>query len=254
MKRTLLAFGDSHTAGAEILERYSYECFDRSYAAYVANYYKFDYKNFSQAGCGNDWLIHRFNKEIKSAIKNKEDVFVLFNFCESSRMFFEDKGDLTVHFYPSLLDKKYYKEVENSFIKKGEEDTDFFKDLKRLLPVYEDYLRDNTLESLDLKSLTQVQYIQKICIENNIPFVFHSSCQWYSGSWDDILEQNYYGHNKKFNFNFSYSNYSFWGRATTNERWKHLQKEHRWSEHYPEEYHRHYASLLINFINNQGIL
>jgi len=255
MKRTLLAFGDSHTAGAEILERYSYECFDRSYASYVAKYYKFGYENFSKAGCGNDWLLKKFNERIKTIVENKEKVFVLFNFCESSRTFFEDKGKLTVHFYPRLLDNNHFKKVEKSFILRGEEDTEYFQDMKRLRKTYFQYLKDNDIDQLDKKSLYQVEYIQKICLRYNIPFIFHSSCQWYNGSWDSILEKNYYGLDKNNkDLDFLHRNYSFWGVATNSLKWRHLRTQERWKEHYPEEYHRHYASRLAHFINEQKIL
>ena len=80
MTRTLLAFGDSHTAGAEIEKQYELWYYEKAYPSYIAKYFGFEYKNYAYPGGSNDWALVQFHKAIKSSIKNKEDVFFLFNF------------------------------------------------------------------------------------------------------------------------------------------------------------------------------
>ena len=87
MKRTLLAFGDSHTAGAEIDELYSASCYERAYPAHIAKHYGFDYENFAVSGGSNDWLIRQFMIRIQKSLIKNESVFVLCNFCDPSRTY-----------------------------------------------------------------------------------------------------------------------------------------------------------------------
>jgi hypothetical protein len=270
MTRTLLAFGDSHTAGSEIDEKHSVSCPSRAYPSYIAKYYGFEYKNFAQTGGSNDWALVQFHKVIKSAIKNKEEVFVLFNFLEPSRTFFYNEGskfDPVMHCLPGMLEKNYIKKISENFKDQSKEDylnylnflyNHYMKDYEKIMPLYKDYLKKHTIKSLDEKVVGQILHVQKVCQENNIPFIFHASCLWFSGHWFDISKKNFYGHDQDCYEDNSYIvkgyQYSFWGRATHHPKWKHLQNQYRWSEHYPEEYHRDYASLLINFINEQEIL
>jgi hypothetical protein len=272
MTRTLLAFGDSHTAGSEIDEKYSLKCHSKAYPAYIAKYYKLDYKNYAQTGGSNDWALLQFNKVIKSAIKNKKEVFVLFNFLEPARTFFYNKEselevDQIMHCHPSMMEKNYIEQISKRFKEKSEEEylqyldwlyNFYTKDYEKIMPLYRNYLKKYSIKLFDIKAIKQINYVQNICKQNNIPFIFHTSCLWYGGDWTSISKENFYGHDKE---SYSGNNcirkghmYSFWGRATKHPRWKHLQEEYRWSEHYPEEYHRYYASLLINFINEQKIL
>lgn len=270
MVRTLLAFGDSHTAGSEIDEKNSESCHSRAYPAYIAKYYKFDYENYAQTGGSNDWALVQFNKVIKSVIENKKEVFVLFNFLEPARTFFyneESEMIPVMHCLPNMLQKNHIKEISKRFKPKSEKEHSeylywlhnvYIKDHAKIMPLYRNYLKKYSTELLDIKAIKQINYVQNICKQNNIPFIFHTSCLWYCGDWTSISQKNFYGHDKESYTQDNYINrgnfYSFWGRATKHSRWKHLQKEYRWSEHYPEEYHRYYASLLINFINNQKIL
>jgi hypothetical protein len=270
MTRTLLAFGDSHTAGSEIDEKYSIECPSRAYPSYIAKYYGLGYENYAQTGGSNDWALFRFNSVIKSVLRDKKEVFVLFNFLEPARTFFwnkDGKTDKIMHCLPNMLKKNYIQEISKNFKEKSEEEYELYldwlynfyiHDYDKIMPLYRNYLKKYSIQILDKKALTQMKYVQKVCVDNNIPFIFHTSCLWYCGDWSSISQKNFYGHDKDSYFGNEATHrghvYSFWGRATKHARWKHLQKEYRWSEHYPEEYHRYYASLLVNFINQQEIL
>jgi hypothetical protein len=265
MTRTLLAFGDSHTAGAEIEEHYNYECYHKAYPACIANYYGIQYKNYSQAGCSNDWLVKRFIDVIKKAIINKEEVFVLFNFCESSRTHIEipippesqqnwdEEFYGSLHFYSNHLSKKYFNDVEKN---------PYTQALKKYLPIYRTYLTLNTNKDLSKKAINQIFLVQTICKKYNIPFVFHNSISWYSGDWSLISKKNHFGHHSSDIWNYDseninnsmYMEYCFWGLATNHPNWKHLYFDPRWKDHYPEEYHKYWASKLLRFIDNQKIL
>ncbi len=265
MSRILLAFGDSHTAGAEIEEQYNYECYSKAYPSYIAKYYGFEYENYSQAGCSNDWLLKRFNDAIKKSIINKDKIFILFNFCEATRTYieiptpseFEQNWDENfygpLHFYSQHLTK-------NFFI--NQPDNPYNKSIKKHLPVYHHYISLNNDKMLHEKALNQIFHIQSICERYNIPFLFHSSFDWYTGDWKLISKKNYYGHHSNLTTDYDVnidaplmsSLYSFWGVASNHPNWKNYQKESRWSGHYPEEYHKYWAARLIKFINEQKIL
>lgn len=265
MTRTLIAFGDSHTAGAEIETQHDYKCFEKAYPSYIAKHYGFQYENFSEAGGSNDLSFKKFNDKIKNVIINKEKVFVLFNFTESSRTY------LTTAITPESKqnwDKKYYGGLNfypahlspNIFLDNPQ--NPYEKELKLHLPIYRHYIASNTIKDLDEKSINQMFIVQTICQKYNIPFIFHNSIHWYSGDWALISKKNHFGHHNSVNFKYNLkvhcplmeSLYSFWGLAKHHSDWKHLQRLDRWHGHYPEEYHKYYASLLINFIDNQKLL
>lgn len=270
MTRILIAFGDSHTAGSEIDEKYSVSCHSRAYPSHIAKYYGMEYRNFAQTGGSNDWALIQFHEQIKFSIKNKEEVFVLFNFLEPSRTFFENSEstyDPIMHCFPGMLHKDHIDNLSKNFKEKSEKEyseyLDFLynhyaKDYAKIIPLYRKYIQDHTIKSLDQKSITQILHVQKICNMFNVPFIFHTSCLWYSGDWSNISKNNFYGHDKDFyrpeESKLKGKSYSFWGYAGSHPEWKDLGKEYRWSDHYPEEYHIHYASYLINFINKQKIL
>ena len=265
MTRTLLAFGDSHTAGAEIQEKSSFECCHKAYPAYIAKYYGMQYKNYSQSGCGNDWLVKRFIDVIKKVIINKEEVFVLFNFCETSRTHIEipippesqqnwdEEFYGPLHFLANYLSKNCFDKIEK---------TPWTRAIKKYLPIYRTYLALNTDKDLSKKAINQIFLVQTICEKYNIPFVFHNSITWYPGDWSLISKKNHFGHHSSDvwnydseNINFSMSNsYCFWGLAINDPNWKHLYSDPRWEDHYPEEYHKYWASKLLRFIDKQGIL
>jgi len=262
MTRTLLAFGDSHTAGAEIEEQYKYWCYEKAYPAYIAKHYGFEYKNFSEAGGSNDISLKRFIDEIKKVILNKEKVFVLFNFTESSRTYFttaitleskknwDEKYYGNLNFYPAHLSPNIF--LNNTYE----------KELKLHLPLYRHYIASNTNKMLDEKSINQMFIVQTICQKYNIPFIFHNSMQWYSGDWTLIDKKNHFGHHNAVNFKYNLkvdcplmeSLYSFWGVACSHLDWKHYGQLERWKGHYPESYHKFWAQTLINFIDQQKIL
>jgi hypothetical protein len=247
MTKILLAFGDSHTGGAEIDEQYSSECHDRAYPAHIAKHYGFDYENYSACGGSNDWMIRQFMIRIQNALMKNQEVFVLCNFCEASRTYIKLPGKL--HHCTSshlLQDKNTKKELLI--------DSDF-------IGPYKNYIETNSDKFLNFKSLSQIFTIQSICDQYSIPYVFHTSTHWYEGNWQLINKKNYFGHhdterviyNQEESFK-SYANYSYWGIATHHPDWKNLRYDSRWSMHYPEEYHKFWAQLLINFIDERGIL
>jgi len=264
MTRTLLAFGDSHTAGAEIEKQHDYKCFEKAYPSYIAKHYGFQYKNFSEAGGSNDWSFKRFNDEIAKVILNKEEVFILFNFTESARTYiktpytsqskqnWDEKYYGNLNFYSGHLSK-------NSPIDPPK--TSYERELKLHLPIYRHYIASNTNEMLEEKSLNQMFIVQTICEKYNIPFLFHNSIHWYSGNWSLINKKNHFGHHSniktkyhKDDFLLMESLYSFWGVACNHLDWKHYRQLERWKGHYPESYHKFWAQTLINFIDQQKIL
>ena len=247
MKRTLLAFGDSHTAGAEIDELYSASCYERAYPAHIAKHYGFDYENFAVSGGSNDWLIRQFMIRIQKSLIKNESVFVLCNFCDPSRTYVK-LPDKLLHCCPSLLLHDEYTDM------KLQVDSEF-------IPHYENYLKTNSEDFLHFKALSQILIVQSICEQYKIPYVFHASSYWYKGNWGLINKKNFLGHHKTNKVVYKdsdtyklYNSYSYWGVATHHHDWKNAQNERRWSMHYPEEYHEFWAKLLIDFIDGQGIL
>jgi len=246
MKRKLLAFGDSHTSGAEIDEKWSGSCYEKAYPAHIANYHNWDYENYAQCGGSNDWLIKKFIERIQKALIEKEKVFVLCNIAEPSRTYIQLSPRKIQHCTSSCLDSNVVKElsVHSAYIKR-----------------YAGYLKCHTEEELNFKSLSHIFTIQSICKVNKIPYLFHSSNCWIPGDWSLIDKNNFFGHHKtnKLNYNqrqsyFMQRNYSYWGVAQHHPDWKHLQKEERWSMHYPEPYHEFWAKILLKFIHEQSIL
>lgn len=247
MKRILLAFGDSHTAGAEIDEQYSGSCYDRAYPAYIARHYEFDYENFAASGGSNDWLIRQFMIRIQNALVKKQSVFVLCNFCDPSRTYIKLPGKFQ-HCTSTIL-------LQNENTNKN-----FLVDEEFLIH-YGNYLKTNSEDFLNFKSLSQIFIIQSICEHHKIPYVFHSSTHWYQGNWSLINKKNYFGHHNTEKSIYKNSNlyrmsksYSYWGVATHHPEWKDVRNDQRWANHYPESYHEFWAKLLIDFIDVQGIL
>ena len=247
MKRILLAFGDSHTAGTEIRRRYQASCYSRSYPSHIAKHYGFDYENFSASGGSNDWIFRQFMIRIQYALIKKQKVFVLCNFCDPARTYIKLPGKMH-HCCPSLLLQNEHTEWIHLV------DEDFVKP-------YEDYIKSNTDDFLNHKALSQIFTIQTICEQYSIPYVFHVSTNWYEGNWSLINKNNFYGHHdventiyKKSKSYMMYRLYSYWGTATHNDQWKDVQNTPRWSMHYPEEFHKFWAEKLINFIDDRGIL
>lgn len=247
MKRILLAFGDSHTAGAEIEEQYQASCYGKSYPAHIARHYGLSYENFAVSGGSNDWIIRQFMIRIHKAIIKNEPVLILCNFCEPSRTYVKLPGKI-LHCTPSVLFQ------DENTIEKLRVDEEF-------LPYYANYVRTNDDNFLNFKSLSQILIIQSICEQYNIPYVFHTSFSWYEGNWDLINKRNFFGHHNtetkiydRLRSNNAHVSYSYWGRALHDEYWKNIIKQERWSKHLPEEYHKFWAKILINFIDEQKIL
>lgn len=247
MKRILLAFGDSHTAGAEIDEKYSGKCHDKAYPAHIAKHYGFDYENLAACGGSNDWMIRQFMIRIQYAISKKQSLFVICNFCDPSRTYIKIPGNLQ-HCTPSMLNQNEDTEPEMLV------DPIFIRH-------YKNYLRTNDDNTLYHKSLSQIFIMQSICSQYNIPYVFHSSTHWYRGNWNLINKKNYLGHHATKNLIYNRrhvydmtTHYSFWGVAINHPEWANIQKNPRWENHYPEEYHKFWAQTLINFTDKQGIL
>jgi hypothetical protein len=264
MTRTLLAFGDSHTAGAEIEKQYVYECFEKAYPAYIAKHYKMEYENYSHAGGSNDWSFKQFNDVIKKVILDKEDVFVLFNFTEASRTYIntpyviESNKNHDENYYEELHYQARY--LNKDFLQKNWEHP-FEKTLIKYSPVYKHYILSHTNKTLDEKSLNQMFIVQTICEKYDIPFIFHNSINWYSGNWSLINKKNHFGHHSNvktkygsYDLSLMESLYSFWGVACNHQDWKHYERLDRWHGHYPESYHKFWAQTLINFIDEQKIL
>lgn len=265
MTRTLLAFGDSHTSGAEIEKQYVYECFEKAYPAYIAKHYKMEYKNYSLGGGSNDLSFKRFNDVIKRVILNKESVFVLFNFTESSRTYIntpyvaESHRDFDKNYY-GRLDYSTRHLAKNYFSNNSE--CSFEKTLLKYLPIYKHYILSHTNKDFDEKSLNQMFIVQTICEKYNIPFIFHNSITWYSGNWSLINKKNHFGHHSNVKTNYYHKDdlllmeslYSFWGVACNHPDWRHYVKIKRWEGHYPESYHKFWAQTLIHFIDQQKIL
>lgn len=247
MKRILLAFGDSHTAGSEIDELYSPRCIDKAYPAYIANHYGFDYENFGACGGSNDWLIRQFMIRIQKALMKNESVFVLCNFCDPARTYvkFPDKF---LHCTPQML-------------LHDESTEDILRVDPEFMLHYENYLKTNTDDFLNFKSLSQILIIQTMCEQYKIPYVFHTSSYWYKGNWSLINKRNFFGHHttdkeiyKDSDTYDVYKSYCYWGLASHHPDWKHYQYERRWAYHYPEEYHKFWAERLIEFIDDQKLL
>lgn len=256
MTRTLLAFGDSHTAGAEIENEYEYECFEKAYPALIAKHYGFNYENYAYPGGSNDWSVKQFLQVIQYKLKENNSLFVLFNITESARTFFicpDEDYTSPLHYYPQHL--TYDRTSSSSVDLFGKEFQDYGNKILKYLPFYKHYLRTNNLNQ---KTLDQIFLIQSICQNYDIPFLFHTSFSWEFGDWSLISKKNFYGHQYNFYTNDESNKraemYSFWASAHNNPFWKKVVNKKRWKGHYPKEYHVYWSKKLITFIEEQKIL
>lgn len=245
MTRTLIAFGDSHTAGSEIDIQYSDFCHERAYPQHIANHYGFDCLNFGQCGGSNLWMLKTFYEVMPQLVERGIPLFVLCNFSDIGRMFFKWK-DSYFHFTPGDFDLN---------------ELEMFSYPEEVLLQYKEYLMNHSHIELTQQTLLIIKKIQNFCKENNIPFVFHTSAYWFDGDWKNIDKKNFLGHHdsdKTFYYptiSSAYAlKYSYWGVATHHPKCKHLQYEDRWKWHYPEAYHKYWSKILINFIDQQKIL
>lgn len=258
MIRTLLAFGDSHTAGAEIEKQDEYICFEKAYPAYIAKHYGFNYENYAEPGGSNDWSVKLFLEVIQKKIRENNLLFVIFNFTESGRTFFlcpDDDWDISnpLNFFPYHLEVEKMSDPLTSFF--GEEYVYQGNKILKYLPLYKYYLRTNDLNK---KTLDQIFLVQSICQNYNIPFLFHTSFTWEPGDWSLISKKNFFGHNHNYydtrESEIKSSTYSFWLSANNHSFWREIVTKERWKSHYPKEYHVYWSKLLINFIEKQKIL
>jgi len=246
MKKILVAFGDSHTAGSEIEEQFQPFCYEKAYPAMIAKYFGYDYLNCAQPGGSNQWILNRFKKVIPKLISKNYSIFVLCNFCESSRNFFIDDYGEVNHLCVSELEENFNPDLIS------------FLSPKHVRKQYREYLENNPNQVLELKSLYIIKTIQNFCKKHNVPFLFHVSSEWYGGNWEGIDKNNFYGHehfiyNQKLRLEH-HSKYSYWGRCISSGLYKKFQSGKRWQYHFPEVYHKYWSNLLIEFINQKNII
>jgi len=246
MTRTLIAFGDSHTSGAEIEIQWSESCHKKAYPSHIANHYGFDCLNFGQCGGSNLWMLKKFYEVMPGLVNKDIPLFVLCNFTEVGRMAYKWE-DSWLHFTPSALNQL-------------NGNSDFYYPEEPLLR-YKKYIINNSDIQLMQKTILIIKKIQNFCKNNNIPFVFHTSVSWFYGNWEGIDKRNFLGHHDSVrtfyhpNISNEYAvKYSYWQLATHHPVYKHFQHKDRWCMHYPELYHKYWAKLLINFIDNQKLL
>ena len=248
---TLIAFGDSHTAGAEIDHRWDRGNPKKAYPAKIANHYGMDYENYGQVGGSNYWLMKKFMSRVQMGLRRNEKMFMVFGFCEPARNFVSS-GRGTMHGTPYLLGR-----YQEGVLEERERVNE------KLLKLYEYWLRAHTDEEVHSMSLDIIWQIQCICKQYDIPYLFTSATDFYYGDWSNIDPKYYYGHHATNKTIYEPSRpgnvivreqYSYWGVATNHPDWKHLKDTDRWSMHYPEEYHEYWAGRLIKFIEDQKIL
>lgn len=242
--KTLLSFGDSHTAGAEIDAAWSSECKEKAYPQKIADHYGMRSENHATCGCGNSWILKSFIERIKYALSEKEDVVVHIGFTEPSRHYIIGARDI-VHGTTSLLKPDIdERAVVNT----------------KLLKLYELWLRSHTDIQLHEMTVDIIWQIQSICKLYNIPYIFTSNIGSFKTDISLIDGRNFYGlhdglkiENEGDEFIF-YRDFSFYGVATHDPLWKDYQYDERWCRHMPEKYHEFWANKLIKFIDEQQIL
>lgn len=244
--RTLLSFGDSHTAGAEIDAPWSSGCKEKAYPQKIADHYGMRSENHAMSGCSNAWILKSFIERIKYALSEKEDVTVHIGFTEASRNYVMGPRDI-VHGTTALLKPcSDPRAVVNT----------------KLLKLYEFWLKSHTDLQLHEMTVDIIWQIQSICKLYNIPYFFTSNIGIFKTDISLIDGRNFYGlhdmssksiPNEKERW-FLFREFSFWGVAINDPSWKHYQHDDRWSRHYPEEYHEFWADKLIKFIDEQQIL
>ena len=82
---TLIAFGDSHTAGAEI----DHDGIEVILVPYPAKLLItiVGPENHSQAGGSNYWLMKKFMSRVQIGLRRKEKMFMVFGFCGTCKKF-----------------------------------------------------------------------------------------------------------------------------------------------------------------------
>ena len=257
---TLVTFGDSHSAGAELECKGHPGSPERAYPAKIAEHYGWKSINLSTCGGSNAWLWKTFEDCMPILMEKEEDLFVLCNFTEISRMYFWDNGSSPVDPY-NFEPYRYARHVTTVAL-----DPDLHKNPDKehcvwpigIIEQYRYWLKRNTDQQLAEKTLRIIKDIQSICKYHKIPFLFHTSLNWFEGDWKNIDKQTFYGHQEdEYTEKYLWRraiDYSYWGVATNHKDWKQIQKKPRWSMHYPEEYHEFWAKTMIDFIEEQGIL
>jgi hypothetical protein len=232
---TLLAFGDSHTAGAEIDYKHQGECYDKAFPAKLANLLDFKYENYAKSGGSNGYLISCLMSRVQCAIANSEKVFVVIGFCEPSRILYKSADGNMRH-------------LTSSSFNHTNDGADY----------YSKYLQTYTNDDLNVKSLNDIILIQTFLKSYNIPFIFFMSTTWYYGDWSLIDQKTFFGH-KKMSYTEresweTYNQFGYWGNCMHHPSWSHYKNDPRWSGHYPEEFHKFWANLMLDFIKTNNIL
>ena len=168
---TLIAFGDSHIAGAEIDFKGQGESYSKAFPAKIADHYKFNYENYGKSGGSNDYIIKLLIPRVKKSIENQEKIFLIIGMCEPTRTFLKENDNY--YHYTTASDTTNYP--------------------THLTNLYQKNLKYNSDKDLNEKSLTQTLFLQSFLKQFNIPYLMFASTFFYYGDWRLIDKNSFYG-------------------------------------------------------------
>ena len=225
----LIAFGDSHTAGAEIQEPNSSNCYERAYPAKIAKHYGWDWENWAVSGGSVSWVEREFWRRIPELEADKEEFFVLINWPEPARMFFTIEDGKTEHVTSASTHTNWlYRRA------------------------YEEWLMRYTDQGLEDLSIAKLDFIAQYLLKEDIPFVMHwSTHPWGAGRLDTRINRRFYGlHQAGENPADLWRKWTYWGHCVNHQDMGWLSTTERWSGHYPEQFHEYWAGIMIKFIDS----
>lgn len=224
---TLWAFGDSHTAGAEIDQEQSGRCESKAYPKKLADLQGWQCVNLARSGGSNGWILRELDR-VKDQL-DSEQSRVLINWCDPSRCYHCDEQGQISH-------------LTASRVKKG---------TRQQRQWYYAWLKSVVNKDLDELALDQIRSAISILSSRNIDYCMHVSTHWYKGTWQGIDQSRFFGHNKDYytvdDAEQQWRTASYWGQAQSLPEWQTVAKTPRWHGHFPEEYHEYWANKLADF-------
>jgi hypothetical protein len=278
MSGIVATFGDSHFAGSEIEFEGQDMCYHKCFSAKLAERLNYSSVNYAYPGGSNYWSLNEFNNFIKDW--NGEKALVIFGITDSARTFFwDDSYDVPVpwHAWPGRIDFK------SSIFDKVSDEIKQSEKHKRFLSLYLNFLKENSIEQLDIKTFDICCHVKKECEKRSIPFLIVSGTMAVPGLWTkEFNESNFFRfdeletYNKKKYYKLQtarkssrcknidesekisvapwQSTYWYWAQHSKTYK-EFVNKGERTSySHASEETHEEFAEVLFDYIKEQKVL
>jgi len=221
----LVVFGDSHTAGSEIDNQYSLQCYEKSFVKKIADYFQCDYENYSVAGASNCYIATEAYKYIDSHDVQDCFFFISWGAARRATIYDYNKKDF-LHINEYDIDSPYYNSQQKNFIEN----------------YFNFHLPDKEEE---WKILGTILGLYNYLCYNKINFLMQDSTQAFA-HWHNkyFYKNNYFGLDDPTTYWHQYEIWRAGSKYNTD----------RWAKHAPEQWHEIWAEKILQHIREQQLV